>query len=129
MLKEEIKIIVNDVQTVETEGWMGAMNAVREISKKQYRDEWLHCEWGPQRQAKLDEMNRGRNKRISADHMLDGFRYVCKPQWKPGIPVMEHRELLQQYVFMRIFSQRGSEGVPLDADRGYAYMHAKLDGM
>ena len=66
---------------------------------------------------------------ISADHMLDGFRYVCKPQWKPGIPVMGQRELLEQYVLMRIFSLRASEGVALDADRGYAYLFAKLDDM
>ena len=61
--------------------------------------------------------------------MLDGFRYVCKPQWEPGIPVMGQQEISQPYVLMRIFTLRASEGVTLEPDRGYAYLFAKLDDM
>ena len=42
---------------------------------------------------------------------------------------MGQRALLEQYVPMRICPLRANEGVPLDADRGYAYLHAKLDDM
>ena len=63
MLKEEIKIIVNNVQeTGQTHGWMGAMNAVRELSKKQYQDTCLHREWGPARAAQLVGLNHGRRR-------------------------------------------------------------------
>ena len=61
--------------------------------------------------------------------MLDGFRYVFKPQWKPGIPVMGQQEILHQYVLMRIFTLRASEGATLELERGYAYLFAKLDDM
>ena len=37
--------------------------------------------------------------------------------------------IMDQYVFMRIFTFRAGEGVPIHAQQGYAWMHAQLDNM
>ena len=36
---------------------------------------------------------------------------------------------MEQYVIMLIFTFRTSEGVPIQAQRGYAWMHTQLDNM
>ena len=105
------------------------MRSVVEIGKKQYQDTWKFSEWGPERQQKLDGINHGRTKKISAAHMTEGFHYICKPQWRAGTPIMSQSDILDQYVLMRIFTFRAGEGVPIHAKQGYAWMHPKLDGM
>ena len=48
--------------------------------------------------------------KISADHMLDGFHYICKPQWQSGMAVMSQKDIMMQYVIMRMFTHRESQG-------------------
>ena len=129
-MKEAIKAIVNDIQDViDTRGWIGAMKKTVEFGNKQYHESWNFCEWGPERQAKLDGLNMGRSKKISAAHMTDGFRYICKPQWQAGTAVMTQKDIMEQYVLMRLFTCRQAEGVQLQAEQGYAALHAKLAEM
>ena len=106
------------------------MNAVVDLGKKQYPESWKFSEWGPERQAKLDGINmQGRNKKISAAHMTEGFHYICKPQWTAGALVMSQKDIMYQYVPMRIFTFRAGEGAPIHAQQGYAWMRAQLGNM
>ena len=130
IMKEEIKAIVNDIQkTVQDHGWMSAQRQVYELGKKQFQDSWKQCEWGDVRQQKPDEINmtRTRKPQISAYHMLDGFHYICKPQWKEGMAVMTQKDIMMQYVLMRIFTHRESWGVSMHPEQGYAWMHKYID--
>ena len=61
--------------------------------------------------------------------MKEGFHYICKPQWTAGTPIMSQKDIMDQYVLMRIFTFRAGEGVPIHAQQGYAWMHAQLDNM
>ena len=84
------------------------------------------------RQKKLDVLNKNRTRwlTISADHMLDGFHYICKPQWQGGgMAVMTQRDIMMQYVPMRMFSLRASQGVTLSSEQGYACMRRYVDDM
>ena len=130
-MKEDIKAIVHDMHDVIKEhGWMGAMRTAVELGKKQYHESWKFSEWGPERQAKLDGINmQGRNKKISAAHITEGFHYICKPQWAAGTLVMSQEDIMFQFEPMRIFTVRAGEGVPIHAQQGYAWIHAKLDKM
>ena len=49
--------------------------------------------------------------------------------WEPGQPIMSQQDIVHQCVIMRIFTYRDSEGFTLEAERGYAWMHAKFDQM
>ena len=61
LLKEDIKSIFNDIQLViQDQGWIKAHGIVLELGKKQFQESWGHC----------------------AEHLKDGFRYICKPQWQ-----------------------------------------------
>ena len=42
---------------------------------------------------------------------------------------MSRKDIMDQYVLMRMFICRQAEGVQLHADQGYAWMHAQLDKM
>ena len=62
IMAADIKAIVHDVQDKITEnGWMGAMKAVVDLGKKQFKESWHYSKWGRERQQKLDELNRGRH--------------------------------------------------------------------
>ena len=78
-------------------------------------------------EKKLNGMNMGRRLKISAAHMTEGFYYICKPQWEAGKPVMSPKEIMNQYVLMRLLTSCGSQGVPIDVEQGYAWLHAELD--
>ena len=63
LLKEDIKSIFNDIQLViQDQGWIKAHGIVLELGKKQFQESWDHC----------------------AEHLKDGFHYICKPQWQGG---------------------------------------------
>ena len=128
---EELKAIVNDVQRILCDnGWMGALKACVEIGKKQAKDEWQHYEWTPMRQRKLDWIDAsGRKMKVSAAHMADGFKAICKPQWTPRTPVLSQEEVMMQYVMMHMFVHRESQGVPIEAADGFAWLNKKIDNI
>ena len=61
--------------------------------------------------------------------MLDGFHYICKPQWQSGMAVMSQKDIMMQYVIMRMFTHRESQGVALSSEQGYVWMHHYIDDM
>ena len=69
----------------------------------------------------------GRSKKISAAHMTDGFRYICKPQWEAGVAVMTQKDIFEQYVIMRLFTFHEGLGANIDPQQGYAWMHNMIE--
>ena len=65
--------------------------------------------------------------KISAYHMLDGFNYICKHQWQSGMAVMSQKDIMDQYVLMRIFTHREGQGVSTHPEQGYAWVHRYID--
>ena len=61
--------------------------------------------------------------------MKDGFHYICKPQWQGGLAVMTQRDIMMQYVLMRMFSLRASQGVALSRESGYALLRHQIAKM
>ena len=60
--------------------------------------------------------------------MKYGFHYSCKPQWQ-GVAVMTQRDVMMQYVLMRMFSLRASQGVSLSREQGYAFLRQQIEKM
>ena len=61
--------------------------------------------------------------------MKYGFHYICKPQWQGGIAVMTQRDIMMQYVLMRRFSLRASQGVTLSRESGYGLLRHQIEKM
>ena len=67
--------------------------------------------------------------KICAEHMKDGFHYICKPQWQGGMAVITQRDVMMQYVLTRMFSLRASQGVSLSREQGYAFLRQQIEKM
>ena len=42
---------------------------------------------------------------------------------------MTQKDIFEQYVLMRLFTFRQSQGVPIEPQQGYAWMHKMLDNV